>query len=164
MNDAVSEKGGEREDELEVGEPIEDEVASSPVKKKIRARVVPFDGRSPHRSKPGRDQHDTRAEQTELSNSSGGQMVLTTAKYMPQQSVEPESRREHRSKKGQPSEPASSLEGKVLNSGKWGGMLAMTIAAIWFMAGIVNDTVFIYPPILFVIGLVAFVKDASGSE
>ncbi|WP_320686107.1 hypothetical protein [Gemmata algarum] len=40
----------------------------------------------------------------------------------------------------------------------------MVIAAIWFMAGAANDTIFIYPPILFVIGLVAFVKDVSGSE
>ncbi len=57
-----------------------------------------------------------------------------------------------------------SLEGGILNGGVAGGMLAMFIAVVWFVVGLAADIIFFYPPILFVIGLVAFFKGlAQGS-
>lgn len=91
-------------------------------------------------------------------------MVLTTAKYLPPQPPDPRHGQTRGHRPAQAEQPASSLEGRVINSGKWGGMLAMAVAAVWFMAGLANDMTFIYPPVLFVIGLAAFVKDATRSE
>lgn len=136
----------EPEEELVFGEPIEDEAEQAQPPKRIRARVVPFNGRS-----PGRAEHTESAEPA----SDGGQMVLTTAKYMPAQPPEPP-----RDRKGRPApeEKPSSFEGQVLNSGKWGGVLAMAVAVIWFLGGLANDVIFFYPPVLFFIGLVSFMK------
>ena len=38
------------------------------------------------------------------------------------------------------------------------GLLAMVGAVVWFVVGLMNDTIFFYPPILFIIGLISFVK------
>lgn len=51
-----------------------------------------------------------------------------------------------------------SLEGGIINGGTGAGVLAMLIAVVWFIAGLANDIIFFYPPVLFVIGLVAFFK------
>jgi DNA-directed RNA polymerase subunit RPC12/RpoP len=51
-----------------------------------------------------------------------------------------------------------SFEGKVLNGGVLGGMLAMVGAIVWFVLGLQADRIFFYPPVLFVIGLVAVFK------
>lgn len=56
------------------------------------------------------------------------------------------------------------LERGILNSGVPGGLLAMTIAAVWFIVAIQNDYIFWYPPILFVIGLIAFFRGLTGSN
>lgn len=163
MNNAANGKRWEQDEELETGEPIEDEGGPAPVKKRIRARVVPFDGRAPRRSDRTHDDGDDRPEPE---SQPAGQMVLTTAKYMPRESLDPEPRRngQSRKNKGQQSEQSSSLEGSVSNSGKWGGMLAMVVAVVWFMAGMMNDIIFFYPPILFILGLVAFMKDTLRSD
>ena len=57
-----------------------------------------------------------------------------------------------------------SLEHRVLNGGMAGGALAMLIAVVWFAAGLMNDWVFFYPPILFILGLIAFIKGLTGEE
>lgn len=67
-----------------------------------------------------------------------------------------------RGRRGEDSSP--SLEGKVFNSGVAGGLLAMLIAVVWFVAGLANDVIFFYPPILFVIGLVALFKGLAGPK
>jgi hypothetical protein len=56
-------------------------------------------------------------------------------------------------------EESSSSSSSMTNAGIGGGILFMLIAAIWFVCGIIYlDRIFIYPPILFVIGLIAFIK------
>ena len=45
-----------------------------------------------------------------------------------------------------------------LNAGTIGGVLMMVIAAVWFVVGLAGGIIFFYPPILFVIGIIAFVK------
>jgi hypothetical protein len=46
-----------------------------------------------------------------------------------------------------------------------GGLLAMLVAVVWFVRGLMADRVFFYPPILFVVGLVGVAKGLmSGSE
>jgi hypothetical protein len=50
------------------------------------------------------------------------------------------------------------------NSGVIGGVLMILIAVGWFIAGLAADRIFIYPPILFVIGLVAMVKGIFGAS
>jgi hypothetical protein len=45
-----------------------------------------------------------------------------------------------------------------INSGMIGGLLMMIIAAVWFGVGYAAGRIFFYPPILFVVGLVALGK------
>ncbi len=44
-----------------------------------------------------------------------------------------------------------------------GGVLMMLIAAVWFIVGLAANFIFYYPPILFVIGAVAFIKGLLGA-
>lgn len=52
----------------------------------------------------------------------------------------------------------SGSESSIFNSGTIGGGLAMLAAFIWFFGGLAMGIIFFYPPILFIIGLVGFVK------
>ncbi len=45
-----------------------------------------------------------------------------------------------------------------MSKGVIGGLIMMLIAIVWFVGGLACDIIFFYPPILFIIGLVAFVK------
>jgi hypothetical protein len=56
------------------------------------------------------------------------------------------------------------FEKGILGSGVLGGMLAMIIAVVWLVVGLMNDRLFIYPPVLFVVGLVATIKGMVGGE
>ncbi|MBP3957496.1 hypothetical protein J8F10_19790 [Gemmata sp. G18] len=56
------------------------------------------------------------------------------------------------------------IERRVATGGVAGGLLAMLIAVVWFIAGLMNDWIFFYPPILFILGLVAFIKGLAGEE
>lgn len=49
-----------------------------------------------------------------------------------------------------------------VNSGVLGGLLMMVIAVVWFVLGLAADTIFFYPPILLVIGLVSTPKGLGG--
>jgi hypothetical protein len=50
-----------------------------------------------------------------------------------------------------------------INAGVGGGLLMMVVAVIWFVVGLLAiDRIFIYPPILFIIGLVAFFRGLAG--
>jgi hypothetical protein len=46
----------------------------------------------------------------------------------------------------------------AMSYGVLGGLAMMAIAVIWFVAGLFFDYIFFYPPILFVIGIVAVVR------
>jgi LSD1 subclass zinc finger protein len=50
------------------------------------------------------------------------------------------------------------LEHRGWDAGMMGGLAMMAIAAIWFFGGLAFDVIFFYPLILFVIGVVGFVK------
>ena len=51
------------------------------------------------------------------------------------------------------------------NAGVAGGVLMMIIAVVWFIAGLaLINRAFIYPPILFVIGIIAIVKGGLGND
>ncbi len=134
------------EEELETGEPIEDE-AGAPTGKKIAAMRGNFGGGAPRMPKP--------------SNPNDGQVVLASAKYL-QRDPEPELRRENQRRAAQEQSKeqsaSGSLEGSIFNGGVLGGVTAMMVAVAWFLAGLANDVIFFYPPILFVIGLGAFFK------
>jgi hypothetical protein len=41
------------------------------------------------------------------------------------------------------------------NAGVIGGLLMMVVAVVWFVVGYAGGRIFFYPPILFIIGLVA---------
>jgi len=56
------------------------------------------------------------------------------------------------------------VEKGILNSGVGGGILAMFIAVVWFILGLLNNWIFYYPPILFIIGLIAFIKGLVGGD
>jgi hypothetical protein len=50
-----------------------------------------------------------------------------------------------------------------LNSGVVGGALTMLVAVAWFVVGIMFlNRIFFYPPIMFIIGLVAMLKGFTG--
>ncbi len=49
-----------------------------------------------------------------------------------------------------------------INSGMVGGALMMVIAIVWFVVGLFAGYIFFYPPILFVIGLIALIKGLMG--
>jgi predicted lipid-binding transport protein (Tim44 family) len=49
-----------------------------------------------------------------------------------------------------------------LNAGVVGGALMMLIAVVWFVGGLFAGILFFYPPILFVIGIIAMVKGMFG--
>lgn len=52
------------------------------------------------------------------------------------------------------------MEKKGMSKGMLGGIVMMLIAAVWFVVGWMAGIIFFYPPILFIIGLIAFVKGA----
>lgn len=54
--------------------------------------------------------------------------------------------------------------GISVSPGIIGGLAAMVIAVVWFIAGLYFGWVFFYPPILFIIGLVRFVASLMGQE
>ena len=68
--------------------------------------------------------------------------------------------------------PRTSVQGQKpntgfggINAGVGGGILMMIVAVVWFVVGLMNDWIFYYPPILFVLGLVAFIKGlVKGNE
>ena len=49
-------------------------------------------------------------------------------------------------------------ERRGISAGMVGGIIMMVIAVVWFVLGWMAGIIFIYPPILFVIGLFAFFK------
>ena len=62
-------------------------------------------------------------------------------------------------------EASSGFGGIAISPMIIGGLLAMGGAVLWFVLGIVLlDTVFCYPPVLFVLGIVSFVRGCMGQE
>lgn len=51
-----------------------------------------------------------------------------------------------------------------VNSGVVGGFLMMLIAVVWFVLGLAGGYIFFYPPILFVVGIIAVVKGGLGDS
>lgn len=52
-----------------------------------------------------------------------------------------------------------------ISSGVSGGVLLMVVAALWFFAGIVvANRIYIYPPVMFVIGVLAMIKGSTTSK
>jgi hypothetical protein len=56
------------------------------------------------------------------------------------------------------------VERGVVNGGVIGGLAAMAVAVVWFVVGLKNDLIFYYPPILFLLGMVAVVKGLVGGN
>lgn len=151
------------EEELETGEPIPEEEERP--KKKIAAMRGKFQGRPTSRP--------AAAEPAEPGQPVGGQMVLSTAKYLkpdeyntdsPENRKKLAQRRKSQEAKEAQESGGQSLEGRIFNGGFWGGLLAMTIAVLWFAAGLMNDTIYFYPPILFVVGLGAIFKGSTSES
>jgi hypothetical protein len=58
-----------------------------------------------------------------------------------------------------------SNRGMFHSSSIWGGILLMVGAATWFFVGLfVAGYIFFYPPVLFVAGLLAFLRGILGRE
>lgn len=49
-------------------------------------------------------------------------------------------------------------------AGIFGGLGMMLIAVVWFVAGLYGGILFYYPPVLFVLGIIAFVRGLMGRE
>ncbi|MBC7852955.1 MAG: hypothetical protein IAF94_05925 [Pirellulaceae bacterium] len=56
------------------------------------------------------------------------------------------------------SRTVSKPEKRGFSSGVLGGLGIMAVAAVWFFVGLQNNYIFFYPPVLFVAGLIGFVK------
>ena len=63
-----------------------------------------------------------------------------------------------------PQEDNRIFEARAINAGVGGGVLMMLVAVVWFVVGLMNDWIFFYPPILFILGLIAFIKGMTGEE
>ena len=57
-----------------------------------------------------------------------------------------------------PAKPQKQSADGEVNGSLWGGIAMMVGAVVWFVGGLFFDIIFFYPPILFIIGLIAFVK------
>ncbi|MCA9208869.1 MAG: hypothetical protein KDA55_10960 [Planctomycetales bacterium] len=53
---------------------------------------------------------------------------------------------------------AFGFEKRLFNSGILGGLLFMGIAAAWFIVGLFNGYLFYYPPVMFLLGFIGFVR------
>jgi hypothetical protein len=138
------------DEDLEVGEPIPEENDPPPVPK-IPGRRVGSTG------KPPADEGGERR--------TDGQVVMATAKYMKNTADVPDGRKRDRGYRGGDSHQEDrSLEGRVLNGGVGGGLLAMAGAVVWFIAGLMGDVIFFYPPILFIIGLCSVMKGLAAGD
>jgi hypothetical protein len=157
------------EEELETGEAIPEE-AEEPARKRPVAKPVVQKKISAMRGKfnPQADPDDP-ATHTEPPAPGEGRIVLSSAKYL-QKNTDPEIERENRKRRQaekaqrEGDKGSHSFEKGVFNSGVVGGILAMGGAVLWFVVGLMNDIIFFYPPILFVIGLGAFFKGLAGSS
>jgi hypothetical protein len=49
---------------------------------------------------------------------------------------------------------------RSVNAGWAGGLLMILIAVVWFVGGLAIGRIFFYPPVLFVIGIIAIAKGA----
>ena len=64
--------------------------------------------------------------------------------------------RKPRSRRG--TEQDQPFETRIFNGSVVGGAIAMLVAVVWFVVGFFAGWVFFYPPILFIIGLIGFVR------
>lgn len=147
------------EEELETGEPLAEEL---PPDQPSDPNKIPAKGGKFH-AKPW--DNSNKGGSGGSGGSGDGQVELATAKYLKKR-PEDSGDRQSRSRSSSHSESTSgrSLEGNVFNSGVIGGMLAMIGAVVWFSIGLMNDVIFFYPPILFVIGLGALFKGLAGGS
>ena len=61
--------------------------------------------------------------------------------------------------------PSQARQSSGTNWGAMGtGILMMVGAAVWFVVGLMNGTIFFYPPVLFVLGIISFFKGLFGSD
>ena len=74
----------------------------------------------------------------------------------------PRKKKKWKKPKKRPAAATSSGDGG--SGGVAGGLLMMVGAVVWFVVGLAFDWVFFYPPILFILGLVAFVKGLAGNS
>ena len=72
-------------------------------------------------------------------------------------------RKKKRKKKRRPAADSSS-DSSGTSASVGGGLLMMIGAIVWFVLGLMFDWVFFYPPIMFVLGLIAFIKGMTGQE
>ena len=128
------------EEELEVGEPIADEVEPAP--KRLRARPVRFDGKRPAATAAAGE----------------GQVVLASAKYLTPDAYNTES---PAGKKPRARPAARAASGP---RGFWFGLLMIVLAAVWFVAGLMNDVIYFYPPFMFAAGIGAVLKGSGGGD
>ena len=50
------------------------------------------------------------------------------------------------------------FERSLAGKGVLAGVLMMVIAVVWFVCGLYMNWIFYYPPVLFIVGLIAFIK------
>ena len=136
-------------DELEVlnAEPAEAERETLPSRAAVTAR----------RPTPPRDEEDAGIQEESRRRPAADE---------PRPS-RPEPKRRPRPRVRRNDRPRVAFEGGWFgsaNAGVAGGLLMILIAAVWFFAGLAAGIIFFYPPILFIIGVVAFIKGLAGGR
>jgi len=71
---------------------------------------------------------------------------------------EDEDDRPRKRKKKPKADGPFAMEQRIFNGSVVGGAIAMLIAVVWFVIGLFAGWVFFYPPILFIVGLIGFIK------
>jgi hypothetical protein len=81
----------------------------------------------------------------------------------------PRARRDREERKPRPKRPrprreSSGSSSSAATAGIFGGLAMMVGAVVWFILGLYNGWLFYYPPILFVMGVIAFVRGLMGKD
>jgi hypothetical protein len=159
----------EPEPQFEIVEEPEEQLAPAPAKPRPVAKPAPHDdeddddGRGYSVAKKNRDDEDDEKprakKKPDFRHGSGRTDDDDDDEDRPKKK-----RKKKRKPPEQQDNSGRSLEGNIINGGVGAGILAMLIAVVWFILGLMNDWIFFYPPILFIIGLVAFIKGLTGEE
>lgn len=117
-------------------------------------------------TKPNRFDATTRPPRRPRADDEEGETGIQARPYRPDPMAyrpppAPEPKRSRRPRRAEPRGPRVAFEEGwlgSLNAGIIGGLLMMLIAVVWFVGGLAVGFIFFYPPVLLVIGFIAFIK------
>jgi hypothetical protein len=148
-------------------EVVEDEPVAPPARVRaapVRAKAMPTSRDDDDEDRDRKRRRDDDEDDDDRPRSKRGQYDVQDEEEPPRKKRSFKPKKKKRAKKEETQQSNYALEKGILNGGVAGGALAMVIAIIWFVVGLMNDWIFFYPPILFILGLIAFIKGLMGGD